>query len=236
MRVLVTGGCGLVGSFAVRQLLGLGHEPVIYDLAFRAELLEDVRADLRFVKGDVLNGCELLAAAQEHQVSRILHAASFLTPGADARPYAAIHTNIEGALQVYEVVRALSLERGVFCSTGKVRYDSVTYARHVDDGDFALEADPYTHTKIAAELLLSDYREVYGLDLVIARFCGMVYGPGYSFSGAIGQALQDLVEKPLRGEPAGLELASPPPARLSVPCSTRETRRMGPCERHWLTI
>jgi nucleoside-diphosphate-sugar epimerase len=33
----------------------------------------------------------------------------------------------------------------------------------------------------------------------------MVYGPGYSFSGAIGQALQDLVEKPLRGEPAGLD-------------------------------
>ena len=214
MRVLVTGGCGLVGALAVRQLVALGHEPVVYDLALKTELLADVRERVAFVRGDVLNLPELLAAARAHDVRRILHMASLLTTDALARPYAAVHVNVVGTLNVYEVVRVLGLERAVFCSTGKVRPDSETYARHVDDGALALEPDLYTHTKIAAELLLADYRQVYGLDLVIARFCGMVYGPGYAFSGGIGQALRELVEKPLRGEPARLDWI--PTARREV--------------------
>jgi UDP-glucose 4-epimerase len=205
MRVMVTGGCGLVGSLAVRQLLELGHEPVAYDLAPRLELLADVQERVRFVRGDVLNLPELLAAVREHGVRRILHTASFLTPGAYDRPYAAVETNVMGAMNVYEAVRALGLERGVFCSTGKVRNDAPTYARTIDDGDIPIAADPYTTTKITCELLLSDYRQQFDLDLVVARFCGLIYGPGYAFSGAIGQALQDLVEKPLRGEPVRLD-------------------------------
>src|SRR3954447_24823382 len=129
MRVLVTGGCGLVGAFAVRRLLALGPEPVAYDVASNFELLADVRGRVPFVRGDVLNLPELLAAVREHGVRRILHTASFLTPGAYDRPYAAVQTNIMGAMNVYEAVRALGLERGVFCSTGKVRNDAPTYAR-----------------------------------------------------------------------------------------------------------
>jgi UDP-glucose 4-epimerase len=216
MRVMVTGGCGLVGSLAVRQLLELGHEPVAYDLALKTELLEDVRDGVIFVKGDVQHATDLLRAAQAHGVRRILHTASFLTPGAYERPYAAVQTNIMGALNVYETVRLLSLERGVFCSTGKVRNTARAHAQHVDDGNFGLEPDPYTSTKVMGELLLSDYRQLYDLDLVVSRFCGLVYGPGYAFSGAIGQGLQDLVEKPLRGEPVRVERVAHGPTVLAM--------------------
>src|SRR4051794_30182930 len=121
MRVMVTGGCGLVGSLAVRQFLELGHEPVIFDLAIRLDLLQDVQERVRIVRGDVTALPELLAAVREHGVERILHAASFLTPGAYDRPYPAIQTNVLGAVNVYEAVRVLGLARGVFTSTGKVR-------------------------------------------------------------------------------------------------------------------
>ncbi len=216
MRVLVTGGCGLVGALAVRQLLALGHEPVVYDLAIRTELLADVQDRVCFVRGDVTVLPELLHAAREQGVRRVLHAASFLTPAAWDRPYAAVTANVLGALNVYEAVRVLGLERGVFCSTGKVRNDAVAYAQRLTAGDFQMAPDPYTTTKIVAELLLADYRQMYGLDLVIARFCGMVYGPGYAFTGAIGQQLQELVEKPLRGEPAHLDAIRHGPALPSL--------------------
>ena len=205
MRVMVTGGCGLVGSLAVRQLLELGHEPIVYELGLRLDLLGDVQERVRFVRGDVTNLPELLAACREHRVQRILHLASFLTPAAHDRPHPAVTTNVMGAVNVYEAVRVLGLERGVFTSTGKVRNDARTYARNLESGDLQMAADPYTTTKITAELLLADYRKMYDLDLVIARFCGMIYGPGYAFTGAIGQQLQALVEKPLRGEPARLD-------------------------------
>src|SRR4051794_9434296 len=205
MRVLVTGGCGLVGAFAVRRLLALGHEPVAYDVATNFELLADVRGRVPFVRGDVLNLPDLLAAVREHGVRRILHMASILTLGAAAGPYAATRVNILGTLNVFEAVRALGLERAVFCSTGKVRPDSAAYARQADAGRYELERDVYTHTKIAAELLLSDYRQIYGLDLVIARFCGLVYGPGSAASGGIALGLRTLTEAPLRGEPTALD-------------------------------
>jgi UDP-glucose 4-epimerase len=205
MRVLVTGGCGLVGAFAVRQLLALGHEPIAYDLAANFELLADVRARVLFVRGDVLNLPDLLGAVREHGVRRVLHMASILTLGAAAGPYAATRVNVLGTLNVFEAVRALGLERAVFCSTGKVRPDSAAYARQADAGRYDLERDVYTHTKIAAELLLSDYRQIYGLDLVIARFCGLVYGPGSAASGGIALGLRTLTQAPLRGEPTALD-------------------------------
>jgi UDP-glucose 4-epimerase len=205
MRVLVTGGCGLVGAFAVRQLLALGHEPVIYDLAPNFELLGDVRERVPFVRGDVLNLPDLLGAVREHDARRVLHMASVLTLGAAARPYTATQTNVLGTLNVFEAVRELGLERAVFCSTGKVRPDGAAYARQADAGHYELEPDVYTHTKIAAELLLSDYRQLYGLDLVIARFCGLVYGPGSAASGGIAVGLRELTERPLRGEPTRLD-------------------------------
>jgi UDP-glucose 4-epimerase len=205
VRVLVTGGCGLVGAFAMRQLLALGHEPVIYDLTANFELLADVRERVPFVRGDVLNLPDLLGAVREHEVRRVLHMASVLTLGAAARPYGATQTNVLGTLNVFEAVRVLGLERAVFCSTGKVRPDGAAYARQADAGRYDLERDVYTHTKIAAELLLSDYRQIYGLDLVIARFCGLVYGPGSAASGGIALGLRTLTEGPLRGEPTRLD-------------------------------
>ncbi len=205
MRVLVTGGCGLVGAFAVRQLLALGHEPVIYDRAANFELLADVRERVPFVRGDVLDLPDLLGAVREHAVRRVLHMASVLTLGAAARPYAATRTNVLGTLNVFEAARLLGLERAVFCSTGKVRPDGAAYAAQADTGRHALEPDVYTHTKIAAELLLADYRQLYGLDLVIARFCGLVYGPGSAASGGIALALRTLTAGPLCGEPTHLD-------------------------------
>jgi nucleoside-diphosphate-sugar epimerase len=86
----------------------------------------------------------------------------------------------------------------------------------VDDGDFGLDPDPYTSTKVMGELLLSDYRQLYNIDLVLSRFCGLIYGPGYAFSGAIGQGLQDLVEKPLRGEPVRAEKVAHGPTVLAM--------------------
>ncbi len=205
MKVLVTGGCGLVGSFIVRYLLQHDHQPVCYDLAHKLELLEDVQRDVVFCQGDVRDVGALVRAVRDNAVQRVIHTASFLTPGSRRHPYAAVHTNIMGALNVYELPRSTDVDRVVFISTGKVRNDAATFAEHLDTGHYGLAPDPYTHTKMAGELLAKDYRRRYGLPIFVARFCGQIYGPGTAFSGGSGQLFQDLVEKPVRGEPYTLE-------------------------------
>lgn len=205
MTILVTGGCGLVGSFAVRHAAEHGQRVVAFDLALKTELLQDVLDRVTLVKGDVLNMPELMDTVNRHGVTRILHSASFLTPGAYERPYPAIQLTVMGTLNVLECARILGLERVVYVSTGKTMVTGKAFAQAAGKGELDIDADPYTSAKIAAELICNDYYRKYGMNAVIARPCGQIYGPGFAFTGALGQGLQDLVEKPVRGEPVKLD-------------------------------
>ena len=86
MTLLVTGGCGLVGSFAVRRALEMGEKVVAFDLAIKTWLIEDIKDQITLVRGNLLTPPDLYRAVAQHNVDRILHTASFLTPGAYASP------------------------------------------------------------------------------------------------------------------------------------------------------
>lgn len=205
MTILVTGGCGLVGSFAVREALAKGEKVVAFDLVLKQDLLQDVAGDVVFFQGNVLHATDFYRAVREHDVTRILHTASFLTPGAYARPYAAAETTIMGTLNALECGRALGLERVAFVSTGKTAWSGAAFGKSLGTGELAIDPDPYTSAKIGAELLCNDYRKLYGMDVLILRLSGQVFGPGFAFAGAIGQGLQPLIELPLKGETVRLD-------------------------------
>lgn len=201
MTILVTGGCGLVGSFAVREAVARGVPVAAFDLALKTELLADVRDKVTLVQGNVLHAPDLYRAVRELDVTRILHTASFLTPGAYARPYANAELTLMGTLNVLECARSMGLKRVAYVSTGKTGWTGAAFSKTLDSGRFDIPADPYASAKVGAELLANDYRQLYGMDVRILRLGGQVYGPGFAFAGAIGQGLQPFIEKPLRGEP-----------------------------------
>ena len=201
MTILVTGGCGLVGSFAVREAVARGVPVAAFDLALKTELLADVRDKVTLVQGNVLHAPDLYRAVRELDVTRILHTASFLTPGAYARPYANAELTIMGTLNVLECARAMGIKRVSYVSTGKTGWTGAAFSKTLDTGKFDIPADPYASAKVGAELLANDYRQLYDLDVRILRLGGQVYGPGFAFAGAVGQGLQPFIEKPLRGEP-----------------------------------
>lgn len=201
MTILVTGGCGLVGSFAVREAVARGVPVAAFDMALKTELLADIRDKVTLVQGNVLHAPDLYRAVRELDVTRILHTASFLTPGAYARPYANAELTIMGTLNVLECARAMGLKRVSYVSTGKTGWTGAAFSKTLNTGKFDIQADPYASAKVGAELLANDYRQLYDLDVRILRLGGQVYGPGYAFAGAVGQGLQPFIEKPLRGEP-----------------------------------
>lgn len=201
MTILVTGGCGLVGSFAVREAVARGVPVAAFDLALKTELLADVRDKVTLVQGNVLHAPDLYRAVRELGVTRILHTASFLTPGAYARPYANTELTIMGTLNVLECARAMGIRRLSYVSTGKTGWTGAAFAKTIGTGRFDIPADPYASAKVGAELLANDYRQLYNLDVRILRLGGQVYGPGFAFAGAVGQGLQPFIEKPLKGEP-----------------------------------
>ena len=134
MRVLVTGGAGMVGSHAVEYWVAQGHEVVVLDNLGRSKLFgadrESVEYNWRYlsersgvwmVKGDIRNAQDVHRALGDG-VDVVLHAAA--QPGVGfsiQHPEEDFTINAQGTLQVLEAVRQ-RCPRATFlyCSTNKV--------------------------------------------------------------------------------------------------------------------
>jgi CDP-paratose 2-epimerase len=203
MRVLVTGGCGFVGSNVCLALAARNPdwELVAFDSLKRrgSELnLSRLRdAGIEFVHGDVRSPGDLLAVARTDALVECSAEPAVLA--GFAGPDYVVSTNLFGAYHCLEVARrddALF----VFLSTSRVyptdtlhRLDLVESETRYElssvqslPGASAAgisEAFPldgartlYGTTKLAAELLAVEYADAFGLRTVINR-CGVIAGP-----------------------------------------------------------
>jgi dTDP-glucose 4,6-dehydratase len=192
LRILVTGGCGFIGSNFIRHLLEQhsGDQVVNLDLltyAGNPENLADVEADYpdryRFVQGDVCDGplvLGLLAAAEavvhfaaESHVDRSI---------ADAAEF--VRTNVLGTQTLLQAAcqawQGDASRRFLHVST-----DEVYGALALDDGrrfreDWPLDPkSPYSASKAGADHLARAFHHTHGLPVLVTR-CSNNYGP-YQF-------------------------------------------------------
>ncbi len=179
-RVLVTGGCGFIGSHLVETLLGAGCRVVVLgrynsrgDRGFLAGV-EDPRLDLRL--GDVADPrCvrELAAGADT-----IFHLAALIgIPYSYHAPSQYVATNIGGTLAVLEAARDAGVRRVVHTSTSET-YGSAQYVP-IDERHPAVAQSPYAATKIAADKLAESYFLSFGVPVVTLRPFN-TYGPRQS--------------------------------------------------------
>jgi UDP-glucose 4-epimerase len=171
MRIAVTGGAGFIGSHVVDQLCGAGHAVVVVDARgpHRADV-EHAPADLRDLESMVAatRGCDaIFHLAAVSNVNDVF-----------ASPVDSVDVNITGTARVLEAGRRNSVERVFFASTVWV------YGSAVGDGDLRedalidtqLPAHLYTTSKIASELVIRSYDELYGVPFTILRY-GVPFGP-----------------------------------------------------------
>ena len=182
--ILVTGGCGFIGSNFVRLLNAETDWRIVnYDKLTYAGNLENVaglsgRRNL-FVHGDI---CDLALlekilkdespwaivnfAAESHVDRSIIDATPFLI------------TNIIGVQTLLEAVRHCPVERFLQVSTDEVYGDKEGKASSAEDSPL-VPSSPYAATKAAADLLCFSYHRTYGLPVVVTRSSNN-YGP-YQF-------------------------------------------------------
>lgn len=173
MRILVTGGCGFIGSNFIHYLLKTTDFEIInldaLTYSGNPDNLKDVEKSkrYRFVHGRIEDKklvSELLAdvdhlvnfAAESHVDRSIL----------DPRPF--IVTNIEGTATLLEACRHSDIKKMVHISTDEV------YGELGETGKFVeslplLPNSPYSATKASADMIIRAYHETYGLPVVTAR-------------------------------------------------------------------
>ncbi len=210
MTVLIT-GAGLIGTHTAKILLDQGVGVLLYDPNPSPSYIESVvgpnRKLFRVERGDVRDFPRLMDLALRVGVTRILHTAGLVGPGAEESPSQAFQVNVAGTLNLIELARIRSLARIVFVSSNFVYFDP---DGPPGDGPipenvpYRVPDSYYATYKAAAELVALAYHRLSGVNAIICRPCG-VYGRGGFVGGArVGRSLQELLLRAIR-EP-GVEL------------------------------
>jgi nucleoside-diphosphate-sugar epimerase len=168
-KILVTGGCGFIGSYVAFKLLELGADVTIFDL-------NPVELDPRIhtIRGDVCDFERLSQATQGQQY--IFHLAAIL--GVEKIldiPLQVLRVNLGGTINALRAATENRVDRFVYASSSEV-YGQPRKIPIAED-DLTSPISTYGISKIAAESYCSAYHREYGLKYTIARFFN-VYGPG----------------------------------------------------------
>lgn len=202
MAVLVAGGSGFVGSHLVRALLSKGERVVVLGRSADTRLVQDVAAQVTFVRGDATSLADVLHAIQENDVIDVYHLIALLADVSQQKPLWALKVNTESTLNFLEAARILGLRRVVFASSVAV-YDQKA-ALPVAESAPLRPGSVYGETKVASEFYGMHYSRLFGVDFVALRFT-TIYGRGKS-GGSTG-ICSLMIEKAALGEAVDVDAA-----------------------------
>jgi dTDP-glucose 4,6-dehydratase len=184
LTVLVTGGCGFIGSNFIRYLLEKEPGFVVTNLdaltyAGNLANLEglDETARYRFVHGDITDREAVRNAAAGARAIINFAAESHVDRSIlDSGPF--VRTNVLGTQILLDVAREIGVQKYVQVSTDEV-YGSLGPTGVFTEETPLAPNSPYAASKAAADLLVRSYVHTFGLPAVITR-CSNNYGP-YQF-------------------------------------------------------
>lgn len=186
MKILVTGGCGFIGTNFIRLMLDKHPDWSIINLdkltyaGNRLNLrdLEEGEERYHFVQGDICDRTLIMDILDSSIDAVINFAAESHVDRSINDPSPFVTTNVQGAQNLMECARQRKIARFVHISTDEV------YGTLGDEGQFTEETpltpnSPYSASKAGADLLARAYFETYGFPVLVTR-CSNNYGP-YQF-------------------------------------------------------
>ena len=205
--ILITGGSGLVGAYAVNMLLERGERPVVFDVALNERLLTAVGVDtnkVTLIRGDMADMPALISAIRDNDCDQIIHLAAFLGEEVQRRPYSGVRLNFMGTVNVFEAARLEKVRRVVFPSSGTVYLGSL--GEGVKTIDESIPMNPpsvYAATKASCEFMGRAYAKRYGFEFICLRYTGGLYGPSPAALKATREiAIQQMIRAGVKGESA----------------------------------
>jgi len=183
LQILVTGGCGFIGSNFIRHLLQTDDDAVITNLdaltyAGNPENLADVEPDnrYRFVHGSIADRPFVESVFAENAFDAVVNFAaeshvdrSIL----DSGPF--VQTNIVGTQVLLDAARSAEVERFLQVSTDEV-YGSLGAEGQFTEHTPLAPNSPYSASKAAADLLVRSYGHTFDMPVLTTR-CSNNYGP-----------------------------------------------------------
>lgn len=218
MRLLITGGCGFLGSNLAAYGIRAGYEVTVFDNLSRlgaATNLEWLKTlgDFSFIHGDTRNYNDVDTVIQRGKFDAVFQLAGQVAMTTSiSDPYKDFQTNTMGALHVLEAVRRYSPDTAVFfSSTNKVYGDLEQYTYQENEKRYFCQewpagfdetvpldfCSPYGCSKGAADQYMLDYARIYGIRTTVFRHSSMYGGRQFATydQGWVGWFCEKAIER-----------------------------------------
>ena len=198
--ILITGGCGFIGTNAANFYLKKGYRVIAFDNLSRVgskenlSQLEKQGGKFLFIRGDVRDDRQLSAVFKEHKPDLVLHLAAQVTMVTSVEnPREDFMVNVLGSFNVLEAMRAITPKAlAIYSSTNKVYGEMINIPVTEEERRYKYKDiigisenypldfhGPYGCSKGAADQYFLDYARIYNLNTTVFRQSG-IYGP-YQF-------------------------------------------------------
>ena len=190
MKVLVTGGCGYIGSHTTVRLLETGNEVIIVDnlVNSKKETLDNIKKitgkSVTFYQEDLCNLESLEKIFLENEIDAVIHFAGLKAVGESVEiPLRYYQNNLVSTMNLLYCMEKYHVNKLVFSSSATV-YGSPKTLPILED--FPLSTtNPYGTTKLMIENILTDvYKANNNLDITILRYFNPI---GAHKSGLLGE-------------------------------------------------
>ncbi|MBU5678394.1 MAG: NAD-dependent epimerase/dehydratase family protein [Candidatus Aenigmatarchaeota archaeon] len=200
MKILVTGGCGFIGSHTIDLLIENGHDVIVIDKVLRKE---NLNPKAKYIKLDITSK-KLKSIIKKESPEILLHlAASINIRNSLEKPIEFAKNNIIGTINILDSCISSDIKKIIFSSSvavyGEPKYlpvdekHEIIMPNSLDSKDSSLKPiNPYAISKIASEFYIQMFNQIYGIDYVILRYAN-VYGPRQSLSS--GAVIPSFIEK-----------------------------------------
>lgn len=218
MKLLITGGCGFLGSNLASYAMENGYELTLFDNLYRAGSITNLswlkaKGNFRFIHGDIRNYNDVLRVMSDVKPDAVFHLAGQVAMTTSiSNPRYDFEVNALGTHNLLEAVRLAVPEAViVYSSTNKVYGDLEQYTYHetasryecIDCPDGFSEItpldfhSPYGCSKGAADQYVLDYARIFGLKTIVFRHSSMYGGRQFATydQGWIGWFCQKAMEE-----------------------------------------
>lgn len=195
-KVLITGGCGYIGSHIAVELLAKDYGVVIYDNLINSSTIALDRVEeisgknLTFYEADVLDKDKLIEVLKDEKIDVVIHCAALKAVGESVKkPLEYYHNNITGTLSLLAAMSEVGCKNIIFSSSATVYGDpeEVPVTEDFPKGECT---NPYGWTKSMMEQIMTDlYTSDPSWKVVLLRYFNPI---GAHKSGKIGEDPQGI--------------------------------------------
>jgi CDP-paratose 2-epimerase len=226
MKLLITGGCGFLGSNLASDAMSRGDDLVVFDSLHRSGSRENLswlkkQGNFKFDHGDIRNSNDITRVIRDFNPDAIFHLAGQVAMTTSiSNPRMDFEVNVLGTINLLEAVRQYCPNSAViYSSTNKVygdleqysysetdtRYQCVEKPSGFDENTQLDFHSPYGCSKGSADQYMLDYARIFGLRTVVFRHSSMYGGRQFATydQGWVGWFCQKAVDtkKGLKKEP-----------------------------------